>query len=403
MSTSLLYHAFGIQGYRYRKTEYRGGEIEFTIEPVADKLRCVACGSRKVIRKGGRTRRFRGLPVGRRPVWIQLRVPRLGCKACGTVRQAEITFAPGQRSYTKRFARYILDLARHMTIYDVACHVGVSWGLVKEIVKAALQRRFGRPRLRDLKRIAIDEISIERGHRYLTIVLDLERGAVVFVGEGKGADALDPFWKRLRSCRAQIEAVAIDMSQAYINAVQTHLPHATLVFDRFHVVKLMNDKLSDLRRELQRQAEAEAKAVLKGTRWLLLKNPERLNTERDEGRRLQAALTLNAPLAAAYYLKEELRQLWTQPSKDAARQLLQGWIERARSTGIKQLRQMANTLSIHRNGVLAYYDVPISTGPLEGTNTKIQLLKRQAYGYRDRDFFKLRIYALHQTRFALVG
>lgn len=86
--------------------------------------------------------------------------------------------------------------------------------MVKEIVKAALQRRFGRPRLRDLKRIAIDEISIERGHRYLTIVLDLERGAVVFVGEGKGANALDPFWKRLRSCGAQIEAVAIDMSQA---------------------------------------------------------------------------------------------------------------------------------------------------------------------------------------------
>lgn len=403
MSTSLLYHAFGIGGYTYRKTEYRGGEIHFTVEASEDKLRCVACGSRRVIRKGGRTRRFRGLPVGRRPVWIELRVPRLSCKACGSIRQAEISFASGQHRYTKRFARYVLDLTRCMTMWDVARHLGVSWGLVKEILKTELLRRFGKPKLRDLRWIAIDEISIERGQRYLTVVLDLESGAVVFVGEGRGADALDPFWRRVRRARARIEAVATDMSQAYINAVRAHLPEATLVFDRFHVVKLMNDKLSALRRELQRDAETRTRDVLKGTRWLLLKNPDKLDPDRDEGERLQKALDLNAPLAAAYYLKEDLRQLWEQPNKKAAGRHLEGWIARARATGIRQLRQMANTLSLHREGLLAYYDVSITTGPLEGTNTKIQLLKRQAYGYRDREFFKLRIYALHESRHTLVG
>jgi transposase len=290
-----------------------------------------------------------------------------------------------------------------MTMSDVARHLGVSWNVVKAILKTDLERRFRRPKLQGLRRIAIDEVSIERGHRYLTIVLDLDSGAVVFVGEGKGADALDPFWKRLRRSGVRIEAVATDMSQAYIRAVRTHLPDTTLVFDRFHVVKLMNDKLSDLRRELQRQARAEAKDVLKGTRWLLLKNPDKLEDAREESARLKQALELNAPLAAAYYLKEDLRRLWSQSDKAAAARFLDGWIERARATGIRQLRQMANTLSLHRTGLLAYYDVPITSGPLEGTNTKIQLLKRKAYGYRDRAFFKLRIYALHESRLALVG
>ncbi len=175
------------------------------------------------------------------------------------------------------------------------------------------------------------------------------------------------------------------------------------VFDHFHVVKLMNDKLSDLRRELQRQALEKDKEVLKGTRWLLLKSPKKLDETRDEAQRLRAALELNAPLAAAYYLKEDLRQLWSQPDKESATHFLVGWIDRARATGLRQLQQMANTLSLYRTGLLAYYDVPISTGPLEGTNNKIKTLQRQSYGFRDPDFFRLRIYALHQTHLKLVG
>jgi transposase len=336
-------------------------------------------------------------------VWIVLSVPRLECKECGAVRQAEVPFAPSQHHYTHRFARHVLDLVRHMTMWDVAQHLGVSWNLVKELLKETLRRRFARPRLKELRLLAIDEICIGRGQRYLTVVLDLETGAVVFVGNGKGAEALDPFWKRLKSARATIEAVAIDMSQAYIHAVRSHLPAATLVFDHFHVVKLMNDKLSDLRRDLQRQAESEEKAVLKGTRWLLLKDPTKLDEDKDEAARLQAALELNAPLAAAYYLKEDLRRLWSQPDKPSAARFLDAWIDRARATGLRQLVTMSNTLSLHRAGLLAYYDVPISTGPLEGTNNKIKTLQRQAYGYRDQEFFRLRIFALHETRYEMVG
>jgi transposase len=145
------------------------------------------------------------------------------------------------------------------------------------------------------------------------------------------------------------------------------------------------------------------KAVLKGTRWLLLKNPENLDEEKDEKQRLKEALALNQPLATAYYLKEDLRRFWNQPGKAFATTFLDGWIRRANSTDIKVLHQMAKTLAAHRTGLLAYYDVMISSGPMEGTNNKIKTMKRQAYGFRDMEFFKLKILAIHETRYALIG
>ena len=148
-----------------------------------------------------------------------------------------------------------------------------------------------------MRLLAIDEIAIFKGHRYLTVVMDLESGCVVFVGDGKGADALLPFWKRLSRSQAKISAVAIDMSAAYIDAVRTHLPKAAIVFDHFHVVKAFNEKLSALRRDLYREAlDQHQKQVLKGTRWLLLKNPENLDSSRDEAQRLADALAVNKPL-----------------------------------------------------------------------------------------------------------
>jgi len=137
-----------------------------------------------------------------------------------------------------------------MTILDVAKHLNVSWDVVKDIQKRNLNKHFANPKLKHLKHLAIDEIAVRKGHRYLTVVLDLKSGAVVFVGDGKGADALLPFWKRLRASHAKIEAVATVMSPAYIDAVTTNLPKAALVFDRFHVMKLYNEKLSQLRRDL---------------------------------------------------------------------------------------------------------------------------------------------------------
>lgn len=404
MSTSLLYHGWGVRGYRHCRTAFREGAIEFVIERVPDQLRCSCCGSGDVIRAGQVVRRFRGLPIGSRQTWLTVPVQRLSCRGCGRTRQANLGFADPRVSYTRAFERYVLELGRHMTIHSVARHLGVGWDMVKDIQKRYLTRRFKRMRLKKLRRIAIDEISIGRGHRYFTVVLDLDSGAVVFIGDGKGTKSLDSFWKRLRASGAKVRAVATDMSPAYTLAVHENLPRAVHVFDRFHVVKLFNDKLSDLRRHVQRSAETiEQKKVIKGTRWLLLKNPRNLDDERDERRRLNEALRLNQPLAVAYYLKEDLRQLWEQPGKRAAGKFLTDWIKRAHASGVAMLKTFANTMQLHRKGMLAWYDQPICTGPLEGTNNKIKTMQRQAYGFRDPEFFRLKIFAIHEANYALTG
>jgi transposase len=315
-----------------------------------------------------------------------------------------VGFADPKKTYTRPFARYVIELARMMTLADVARHLQISWDVTKGIVGDDLQRRFAQPKLRSLKRIAIDEIYLGKRHKYLTIVMDLDSGRIVFVGDGKGQKSLEPFWRRLRHSRAQIAAVAADLSPAYSAAIRQNLPEAQLVFDRFHLVKLLNEHLTDLRRELYREATDQLqKKVLKGTRWLLVKHSADLDPQRNERQRLKEALKLNESLATAYYLKEDLAQVWMQPHQTAARVVLDRWIAAAASSGIRQLMKFARTLQTHREGILNWYDHPISTGPLEGTNNKIKLLQRQAYGYRDLPFFKLKLLAIHNSQHALVG
>jgi len=404
MSTSLLYHAFGLRGYRYVSSRFEEGSVSFTIDQPREHLRCAGCGSDNVWAQGGSARTFRTLPIGNKPTFLRFAVPRVLCFDCGQIRQVKVPFAEPRRSYTRAFERYALELSRHMTIQDVARHLRVGWDTIKDIQARHLQRRFGKPKLAKLKEIAIDEVAVGKGQHYLTLVLNLRSGAVVYVGAGKGVDSLRAFWPRLPRSRAQVRAVATDMGRPYILAVRQHLPRAVHVLDHFHVIKLFNDKLSAFRRELYRAlTDAGQRRLLKGTRWLLLKNPENLDSARDEHQRLRDALALNTPLTVAYYLKEDLRQIWGQPDKATARRVLRDWVSRARASGIAMLVQFAATLVQHQRGILAYYNYRISTGPLEGTNTKIQLMKRQAYGFRDQEFFKLKILGIHETKHALVG
>jgi transposase len=344
------------------------------------------------------------LPIGGKSTFVLVKVPRVVCFPCQLTRQVKVPFADPRRTYTRAFERYALELSRFGTIQDVANHLEVSWDIVKDIQKRHLVRKYSKPKLKGLKEIAIDELAIQKGNRYVTLVMNLRSGAVVFVGDGRGSEALTPFWKRLRGSGAKVKAVATDMSKAYIKAVRENLPQAIHVFDHFHVIKLYNEKLSNFRRDLfQELTDDHERRLLKGTRWLLLKNPENLDETRNEAQRLKEALELNTPLTLAYYMKDDLRQIWMQASKAAARRLLEDWIRRAEASGVSMLVRFAATLREHQEGILNYYDCPISTGPLEGMNTKIQAMKRQAYGFRDLAFFKLKILALHQSKFALVG
>jgi transposase len=296
-----------------------------------------------------------------------------------------------------------VDLLAFMTVQDVSELFKISWGTVKNIDKEYLQKHYSKPVLKNVEIIAIDEFAFQKGHKYQTVVYDLKVGRVIYVGAGRAEESLDRFWKRLRHSGAKIQAVAMDMWLPYFNAVINNIPEAKIVFDRFHIFKQMNETLDEIRRALYHEETfLNNRQVIKGIRWLLLKNEKNLNDEKDERRQLEQALQINKPLAEAYYLKEELGHLWLQNTRDEAEKFLTSWATRAWATTIQPLRKFVKTLLGHRTGILNWFDFRISTGPLEGFNNKIKVLKRKAYGYRDMEYFALKIYALHENRYGLL-
>lgn len=288
-----------------------------------------------------------------------------------------------------------------MTLSDTAELTLLSWDTVKSIVKERLAHDYSRPALKGVRYLGIDEVHLGRKKRFYTIVIDLEDGRILWASPGRGKAALVGFWRRLRLSKAKIKAVATDMSAAYWSAVLENLPKAALVFDKFHIVKLMNERLDDLRREMVREAEGPLKKKIKGTRFLLLRNPENLKEEQIP--KLDEALQLNEPLLLGWYLKEELRELWTQPSRAAMERFLRDWCQKAVQTGIRQLGKMAKTLLKHASGILSYATHPITSGRLEGINNKIKTLTKKSYGFKDEEFFLLRLLSLHHSRIKLVG
>jgi transposase len=296
---------------------------------------------------------------------------------------------------------FVSDLSGVMTITDLATVSGLGWDTVKEIVKKRLQRHYGAPRLRDLKHLSIDEIYVGRRRKYYTLVLDLDSGRIVWVANGRGGEALRQFWRALRCSRAKIKAVAMDMSAAYWAAVLDNLPKAAIVFDRFHIVKLVNEKLDDLRRQMVREATGLMKKTVKGLRYLLLMRRD--NVEAEKLPRLDEALKHNEPLLLGYLLKEALGLLWEQPTFDKMKAFLKEWCQWAIDTGIRQMRQLAKTLTLHASGILNWWKHRINNGRMEGINNKIKTLLRQTYGLRDEAFFRLKLYGLHDAKLQLLG
>lgn len=400
MQTSFLNQMMGVTNQVCTHIEYKHGGSILHIQTRKDKVCCPRCGNKDIVCAGTVTRDIKSLPLGNRPVTLRKTVQRIYCSHCGCTIQEEIPFAKEKCRYTKRLGRFIQDLCVYMTIKAVANFLGMSWNTVKEINKECLRRKYGRPDLHGLRMIGIDEFAVKKGHVYMTIVVDLETGRVVYVGDGKGKDALDGFWKRLTRSRCRIEAVSTDLSGSFISAVREHLPDATLIFDHFHIVKLANDTLDKVRIDTYKGLESKEKAcAIKGLRWVLLGNGEQLKSDNAE-QRLKKALAVNADLATSYYLKEDLRRVWNQTDKEVARTILHNWIKKALNSGIRHMKKLADTIEMHIDGILAYYDYKISSGKVEGINNKIKTIKRQAFGFRDDVYFKLRILAMHDDIYA---
>ena len=398
MNSSFLYHAWGLYTLECTREEYKGNTIILHVQTKERIKACPKCGKLHLVRNGYRMRDFFGLPIGGKKVVIRMKVQRYKCRDCDYDQQERIPFATGSRSYTHRFAKYVVELLRGMTLQDVSNHLGVSWDTVKEIHSTYLERRYSPPSLDGVENIGIDEFAVRKGHVYKTIVVDLDSGRVLHVGEGKGADALNGFWRKVRRKGVRIRHVATDLSAAFIASVLENCPGAVHVFDHFHVVKLMNEKLDDIRRKVySMEKDVNKRKVLKGTRYLLLGNGADI-FDKQHKTRLDNALAMNEPLSKAYYLKEQLRQIWMQPVKAMGESVFDDWVRQAEQSKIPQLQKMAVTMRAYKAGILAWYDCHLTTGKVEGINNKIKVMKRNAYGFRDDRYFTLRLYALHDCR-----
>ena len=258
-----------------------------------------------MIKSGSTIRQLKCVPIGSSPVKLEITVQRLECKDCGAVQQENIHFVRGKERYTYCMRRFVLDLCKIGTMVDVAKFVHMSCDTVKDILKTEFRHKFSRPDLSGLRNIGIDEFAVTKGHIYMTIVVDLETWLFVYVSEGKGANALDGLWPKLKRAGCRMKSVSSALSVAFIFAVNEHMPKAVQVYDHFHIIKLKNDKLEKVRRDTYNQEIDENKrCLIKSQRWLLLANGNNLSTSAETRR--YKTLDINLPLATVYYLKESL-------------------------------------------------------------------------------------------------
>ena len=312
---------------------------------------------------------------------------KIRCMNCGIVVEDISLAEPGIR-ITKRLADYIVVLCHFMTITDVANHLSLGWSTVKDVHKQYLLDKFSNEDLGKPKILAVDEIAIRKGHNYLTVVINWETRRVLYVGKDRKTETLKKFYRLLTpEQRAGIEAVAMDMWTPFIKATQKCLPNASIVFDQFHVVKTFGKVIDKIRISEYARANEEERAVLKGSRYILLKNSE--NLLETEQARLQELLAVNKNISTALILKDQLKNLWAQKNTAKAERVLKDWCNLAVESGIKHLKPFVKMLKNHAYGILTHCKYRIHTSLLEGINNKIKVIKRKAYGFGDIEYFVL--------------
>jgi transposase len=352
---------------------------------------CHACG--RVARTvHSHARKFvRDLSFGGYEMLLQVEHRKVWCEACGGARVEKLDFVQVCERITDRLAAYAAELCRAgLSVQTVADHLNLDPKTVKACDQAVLEQEFGQTDYRGLKHLALDEIAVHKGHRYMTVALDHDTGRVIWMGEGRQRDTLDPFFSAMPAeVREQLAAVAIDMWEPYIKAVRHWCPEADIVFDLFHVVKAFNEVIDDIRNEEFRRADGESRQALRGSKYLLLKN--RRHLRRPERVRLQEILALNSRLNTIYLLKDFLKHLWTYHRPGDVKRELAVWCRIAREDGHPALVRFARTLERHRYGIVNHAKHALHTGRLEGVNNKIKVIKRIAYGFHDLHYFALKV------------
>ncbi|MEX1080530.1 MAG: ISL3 family transposase [Halofilum sp. (in: g-proteobacteria)] len=354
---------------------------------------CSGCSQRTLLLQDVTTRRVRERDLFDRRVWLEVPVRRVRCTDCG-VRTEHIPWLSGRRRLTAAMVGYVEMLVRLLPVAQVAALLGLHWHTVKAIDKRRLDREVVEPDRERLRRLIMDEFALYKGHRYATVVACADTQQILWIGEGRSREAVRPFFEWLGPACEQIEAVAMDMNTAFDLEVQAHCPNAAVVYDLFHVVAKFGREVIDRVRVDQANALREdpsARCAVKRGRWLLLRNQASLTES--QAVKLDELLAANLPLMSVYVLKTELKELWYAPSEHEAEQRWQRWYRLALETGLKPLMAFARRLQRYLPGIVASARYRLNTSVLEGMNNRIKVIKRMAYGYRDSDYFFLKIRA----------
>jgi transposase len=363
--------------------------------PEGDPGDCSGCG-RRVEREHERVRRtVRDLPILGAETMLLMDRRRLDCSRCGPKLERLSWLEPWAR-VTNRLADAVARLCQVLPIKQVAAFYGLSWGTVKEIHKSFLERELGPVDLKGVRILAMDEFAIQKGHRYATVLLDAQNKRVLWVCRGRGREDIRPFFELLGAeGRQRIEAVAMDMSVAFEEEVRKWCPKAQIVYDLFHIVAKYGREVIDRTRvdEANRlRHDKEARKLVKGSRWLLLRNKENI-TKAEDRVKLKELLAANRALAKVYIMRDDLKHLWDFRYPAAALRFWNGWYHRAVRSRIEELVKFAKAMKERLHGILSHCRYRLHTSLLEGMNNKIKVMKRMAYGFRDDEYFFLRIRA----------
>jgi len=372
-------------------------QVWIELHPRPDRrLICDACGGEASAVHETSERWVRDLPLFDAQTHLCVWRCRVWCEHCGGPKLERLDWLERYARVTDRLAESVARLCAVLPIKHAAQWYGLGWHTVKAIDKAYLQRELGPPDLADLDQLAMDEFAIQKGHRYATVVIEPHQRRVLWVGRGRGREDVRPFFELLgeEGCR-RLQAVAMDMNASYELEVKQHCPRAQIVYDLFHVVAKFGREVIDRVRvdEANRlKHDKPARKVVKGSRWLLLRNKANLKRHADRVK-LKELLAANRKLATVYVLKDDLKHLWDFVSPGHARRFWNQWYSRAIRSRIEPLKAFARKLKAYLPGILAHCRWPLNTSVLEGINNKIKVIKRMAYGFRDDDYFFLKLRA----------
>lgn len=326
-------------------------------------------------------------------VYLDLEIRRVFCRRCGAVRQEKPAFLADNPFYTKRFAHYVGRRCRNETIKDVAKELRLDWSTVKALEMQYMKAQLKRSPPPQPRIIGIDEISLRKGHVYRVVVSDLERRRPLFFGGQDRSEAgLDLFYDGLgKRASGRIRLAVMDMWKAFEASTRRNAPQAAILYDKFHVLRHLNEALDKVRRSEYARLKGSDRRFIKGQRYTLLSSRENLTLNGRAG--LQRLLKKNKRLYTAYLLKESFEQLWGYRKEAWARRFFDHWRESLKSQRLPSYVKFAEMIERHWAGIAAYCrpENKAALGYVEGLNNKIRVLQRRAYGLRDEEYLRLKV------------